>query len=246
MRHLILIGLLIVSSHSVAQTEKLPSFPFLVVSGRSEIHVPPDKVSITFTVLEFNTSAEIAVRTVQETSLKVVALCEKHGIPLDAISSESLEKETQRSRGENYQSLEVLGYQVFQTFNINLDDLTVFPEFSNDILSLNNVVGFNTKFDVQNRESLIETLFTKASSDAKQRANVLASAMSVDLGPVYGISDGTEITDFSAVYQLSTQYRALASASMRDGGSVEEFALFQPKTIELEKSVKVIFKIEPQ
>jgi len=225
-----------------ASAAGLPEFPFIIVSGKAEIKVPPDEVKVNFVIIEFSASAEEALSIVVNRGAAVLKLAEKYAIPLDQIISQSIDKTVKRSRGENYEPLKILGYEVSQNFSITIKDISNYSKFSDELIGMQNIANVISSFNISNREEVLRELVGKASSDALRRANDLAKGLRAAVGPVFAISEDQDIGLQLAKFGVNVENYISHSGdafSSRTG-----FNFFIPKTIDIAKSVNVIFKLE--
>ena len=81
-----------------ASAAGLPEFPFIIVSGKAELKVPPDEVKLAFSIVEFNPQSEQALSVLTERGAAVLALAVKYKIPVERIISQSIDKSVKRAR----------------------------------------------------------------------------------------------------------------------------------------------------
>ena len=220
----------------------LPDFPFIIVTGEASTEAAPDSATIFFVVTEFNEDSEKAMAVVQQRSVEVLALIERFNISTDDIHSFGIDKEARRARNEDYQRLEILGYEVLQQYRVKLNEISKFSEFMNELVSMQNVSGIGTEFAVADEEQILRSLTKTASGDARRRAEDLAEAMEVKILSVHALSENESFSRHLAKFEVSSTYPRMV---MQTGSRVDSFKLFVPKALELDKTVNVVFKIEP-
>lgn len=227
---------------SSASAIGLPEFPFIIVSGKAEVKVPPDEVRVTFSIIEFNSSSESALSVVIDRGAAVLKLAEKYNIPFEQITSQSIDKTVKRSRDANYEQLEILGYEVSQSYNIRIKDISNYSKFSDELISMQNIANVNSSFNISNRDEVLRKLVNKASSDAFRRANDLAKGLRANVGSVFAISEDLDIGLQLAKFGVNVE--GYATYSKDSVSSRRRFNFFIPKTIDISKTVNVIFKLE--
>lgn len=239
---LILLVILIFPTSALPQG--LPDFPFIVVSGSSEIEAAPDMVTISLSITEFNEDSDAALSVVSERGAELVSIVEKYNIAPNEIISYNLDKYIRRDRNSNYQNEAILGYEISQSFQITLNDISIYSELVNELLAMQNVGNINPVFDVSNREGLLRALVREAGADARLRANNLAEGLDVTIRNVFAINEtGSSFGSFFAKFGLSNNYGGgLSMASEGQGGAMN---MFVPKTITLNKRVDVVYRIRP-
>lgn len=219
-----------------------PDFPFLQVTGVAETEVAPDKVELSFSLVEFGKDPEKAMITVSNRGEKILELSNKYNISKDRIISYGIDKSVTRARNSNYQKLEILGYEVSQSFKITILDISKYPEFVNSLVGMPNVSNIQASFDVKDKDEILRSLVKKAGDDAKRKADDLAAGLGVSIKSVYAINQDTSFATFFANFGVSEVSRYLADVASPVGQS---FNMFVPKSIPITKSVNVIYKIKP-
>ena len=219
----------------------IPDFPFVTVTGESIRHVTPDKVTITFNVSTFNKDAKEAKLILVNTSSEVVKLLKSNGVKEKSIQSFAIDKTVKRKRDENYNYLGVLGYDFFQGFEINLDDLESYPAIADALLEMNNVSQLNADFDYSKREELEVTLIKEAGLQAKQKAIHMAQGLGVEIDSVFAFNEEKSYQDLITVFGLTGETRF---GETRRRVVPPSQVIFIPKFIQIFKSIHVVYKLK--
>ncbi len=98
----------------------LPDFPFVAVTGQSSKQVAPDSVTVTFRITTFHQTAEVANAQLSQASTKVLAVLKANGVSDEQVTAYELEKSEKRKRDDNYNELEILGYDLNRRFEVRL------------------------------------------------------------------------------------------------------------------------------
>lgn len=216
--------------------EAMPDFPFINVSGQASLKVEPNKVDISFTILSFDKNAEVALDNVGAASQKVMKYLLGEGLQSKQITSYNVSKDSKRARDrDTYQSLEILGYELKQRFEVELLDLDKFESIVNTLLQTQYVEGLSMNFGHTERKSYMRELTKKAGSDAKQKAQDLAAGVGVELGSVFAVNESGRDMNLSAGFNMKASH--VAEMRMRK----PVFNL--PEFIELQKSIQVMYRI---
>jgi len=229
--------LTIFSMGSIASN--LPGFPFVTVTGESVRKVTPDKVTLGFSVITFNKEAANAQKELYQSSDKVVSVLKKYNVPVKNITSFEVNKRSKRTRDNNYNDLDILGYELRQRFEVVMDDISQYSEMANELLSINNVENIESRFDSSVREEVEIDLIKEAAQKAKHKAEQMSAGLGVKLGGVFAFNDSGSFSSFFATFGLKDDSRAYAMMS-RSSSSTN---LFLPQNIEIRKSINVVYKL---
>ena len=177
-------------------------------------------------------------------------LANKLGITPQYVTSTEYSKSTKRKQSEHFEDLEILGYEVTQTFTVEINNIIQYSPFVDQLLGMMNVGNIRTAFDVANREEIDSELLTKATKNAKQKAEDLAKGMNVKVGSVFALTQDYSFASFEAVFGAPEHQSYSAPPDFVPPPSFdfvpdqEGSNMFIPKTIELKKAVSVVFKIK--
>lgn len=241
--------LIVFCSHSVF-AGVAPDFPFLLVKGEAEIKVQPDVAKISFSVTEFNKDAKAATTLISQRGQEVLSLANKFGIASEQVTSTAYAKDTKRRQGDHYEDLDILGYEVTQHFSLQVHNISQYSAFVDGLLMLPNVGNISADFDVSNRDQIESDLIKAATKNARKKANDLAAGMGIKVSSVFAVTQDYSLSSFEAVFgapDYSTRYAppefapppALAFAPNSPGSN-----MFIPKTISIQKTVSVVYKIK--
>lgn len=237
-----IVALMLLGCSVTLQAETLPGFPFVTTTGKAEVKVAPDTVTVNFQVMAFNKRAEQAMDTVAERGAEVVALAQKHGLEHQQIESYAIDKQVRRNREGSHGNLEILGYQVTQRFTLEVNSLATYEKLMNQLMRMDNTNGLNASFDVSNREQLVTDLVAQAGADARRRADNLAAGLGASIQSVYAITEDAGFNQSVARFGVSAEnYGRLSTAADQS----RSFDLFAPETITLSKRISVIFTLKP-
>lgn len=226
---------------STVKASTLPNFPFVTVSGDSIRKVVPDEAKIHFTLVTFNKNAEQAHATLKTTTSLIIDAMRANQIADKNITSFEINKYVKRAKDTNYNSLEIMGYELNQQFEISLTNLEKFAEISAALTELQNIENIRSQFDYSKRDEIEIELIKEASQQAKLKASHMAAGLGVKLGAIFAFNDSGSYTSFFATFGLNTtSYRV---AEMRKP-SPQTSNLFIPQYIEIQKTINVIYRIE--
>jgi uncharacterized protein YggE len=223
---------------ALAYGSPLPDFPFIFAEGEAETNVAPDKAIMTFTIKSFDKNSSNAVSIVHARSYTVIKFLEEKGITSEFIVSYELDKEDVR-RTENYQELEIVGYEVTRNFKITINDLSQYAVIGKTLFETDNVVHIDPTFGRHDQKEIEKQLLTAACSNAKQNAEAMAHGFGQELGDIYCISK----RDFGSLY---AEFGFDDSSPVMYGSSqgLDKFNLLIPSTIAFHSRVKTLFKLK--
>lgn len=234
---LLSLGLLV----SFASRAEWPQFPFIHVEGEASLEVRPDRATIRVTLMTFHNESELGLETLQlqlRTAMEVVA---RAGVPEDRITGFDLEKRVVRSRDDGNRELEILGYYFSRNFEVELTDMDRFGPLVSELIAIDNVTAVDADFDVDNRTRIESNLVKQAGENARRRAEEMAKSMGVSIESVYAVSD-SPIASVGRAFRLTPDsYTVMGRRPSRRG--LFTSTLFVPDTIELRKSVNVLFRL---
>ncbi|WP_019028976.1 SIMPL domain-containing protein [Colwellia piezophila] len=228
-----------ISCYGTAAT--IPDFPFVTVTGESTSKVKPNIVNIEFSILTFDKESNKANQLHQQTVGRLVEELKILGVIPEDISSFEVNKRTTRDRDDRYNELSILGYEVSQSFNVHLNNLSVYSEITKLLLNTNNVENINSEFDTTKRQSIEAQLIKKAGQNAKEKAQQMALGLDVKIDSVFAFNDTGSFSSFFATFGLNSgRIRFVAEQRRR----VPPSTLFIPQFIEISKSINVVYRLE--
>jgi hypothetical protein len=219
-----------------------PQFPFVHVEGEAKVDVPPDKATIRVSLTTFHRESEVGMETLQVQLTTAIGVLMQAGVPEDQITGFDLQKMAVRSRDDDYNELEILGYYFSRDFEVELTDLEKFGALVAELMAIDNVSAVNADFDVENRGRIESNLVRQAGEDARRRAEDMARSMDVSIESVFAISESPIASVGRAFRLTSDSYTVMGERPSKRGLFTSTF--FVPEAIELRKSVNVLFKLK--
>jgi uncharacterized protein YggE len=226
-----------------ARADDPPPFPFILVNGEASVDVKPDRAKITFNIVEFDKDAQAAANAVSQRGAEIIRAAAEHGVARDHITSTAVQKEVRRARDQNYAPLHIEGYEVSQSFTIELRDTSRYTALADKLLTLNNVTSLNSEFDVSDRATITSQLVKTACDNARSKASDLAAGLDVRLGKPYAVTQDGDFSSLTAAFWAPGGREgplAFAKAMRADAAGSN---MFVPKTINISKQVSVVYRI---
>ncbi len=226
-----------------AQASNLPDFPFVLVTGEAKTKVAPDMATIHLNLMAFDKDPEQALFTVGLRGREIVKLLNELDVKKVDIKSFNLNKQIQRERTNGYGQGKISGYEVNQRFEVTLRNIEHYSLVMDKLIAMKNVNNVTINFDVSNRQSLTQALVKKAGKDAKQKAQDLAAGLDAKLGNVFAATQDSSFNEFFARFGLRQENMGRFEAmKMSDRGG--NYNMFAPETIELRKTINVVYKLK--
>lgn len=216
-------------STSLAHADFLPNAPHIAVNGKHEIKVIPDILNISLEIIEISTNVPKARNIVETRSTKLIKSASSIGVSKEDINSAALSL-SPRYNWQNNQQI-YAGTEVSRRVIITLRDLSKYDDLIKAILDANVARINNSSLSYSKINEAKAEALKKAVADAKVKAEMLIADLPQEIGSVYSIN---AYTDTPAPFPREN-YRA-AAVLEADAG-----AAFEPGTIKLSESVRVVF-----
>ena len=247
MKHIIITLLIALTFGSVAIASQLPDFPFVYAEGKAETNIAPDAAVIRLTISRYEETASNAVAVVEATGGKLIdTLIKKHGVSAADITADNINKSPVHRRGDNYELLEVIGYTVSRSVEVELSDIKAYPGVMRYVAELENVSNIYTDFKHSGKEEIDRALAGIACIKAKEKAELLAVASGVQLGGLFALTmDGfsSPAARFGYSWGSDNMYGDPLAGDVPI--QVEsKLPFFAPNTIKYEAVVSTIYKLQ--
>lgn len=219
-----------------------PQFPFVHVEGKAKVDVRPDRATIRVRMTSFHRESEVGLEALQVQLTTVIDVITRAGVPEDHITGFDLQKMVVRSTDDDHNELEILGYSFSRDFEVELTDLEKFTALVAELMAIDNVAAADADFDVEDRRRIESDLVRQAGEDAQRRAEQLARSMDVSIDSVFAISEDP-IPSVGRAFRLTSDSYTVMGERPAERGLFTS-TIFVPETIELRKSVNVLYKLK--
>ena len=174
---------------AVAHAGTIPNYPFVYVTGRADVRVPPNVADTTFTVLAESPRAGVAEHTVESRVTEVLILLRSAGVRDSQIDASGLTKEAVTNNDDSERKpLSIRGYRVSRQIEAKISDLKNWPQIATHLLQVQNVTDVQVTFGRSDAKGIEESLLGKAAKDAKKRAHLLAVSFGQHVWKVMALS----------------------------------------------------------
>jgi uncharacterized protein YggE len=199
---------LIIGPAAIADAGSGPQKRVLTVTGQGEVHGTPDQAMLSAGVVTTARTAADALKDNAKTMNAVFATLKRAGIADKDMQTSGFSVQPQYETDKNGNtSRDITGYRVSNTVNVRVNDLAkVGPTLDALVASGANSIG-DIAFTIKDPKPLMEKARAEAVADALARAQTLARAAGVTLGPIVSIGE----SGYSAprpMYRMATMAAA--------------------------------------
>jgi uncharacterized protein len=210
----------------------------IVVTGNGEVSAAPDQATVRLGATVQLPQADVAQAKVNEVMQTALEAIEKLNIPKRSIKTARLSLSpvyaSQRPDPSNEQrEPHIVGYRASNTIEVTLDDISRIGK----VIDAGIKAGANelqgVSFALKNELPQRSEALTRAAKEAQSKAEVIAKALNLQLGPVIEVNE-------SGVH-LMPQQEYFASARMAMGGGMA--TPVQPGELKIQANVTVHYQI---
>ena len=162
----------------------------IVVSGEGVVSAEPDMATVFVGVSRQARLADAALQSASEAAAAVLARLEAEGIEPRDIQTRSIGLSPQYARSNDGSQPRVTGYVASNDLMVRVRSFDRLGAVLNAIVEDGANMMNGLSFDVAERSALEQAARTQAVEIAREKAEVLALAARVTLGPVLTISEG--------------------------------------------------------
>jgi uncharacterized protein YggE len=173
-----------------------------------------------------------------------LAVLKANGVSDEQVTAYELEKSEKRKRDDNYNELEILGYDLNRRFEVRLSSLKQYPALLAQLYAAEYVHNLNSVFDTSERDAVETALISAAAAQARKKAEQMAEGLGVKIHSVFAFNDSGSFSSFFATFGVtdSTLVNNAEMSASRTGSAQQ---VLVPQFIEISKTVNVIYKITP-
>lgn len=162
----------------------------LIVAGQGEANAAPDMAVVTIGVQSDGATAAAALRANSAAMTSTIDTLKDLGVAARDIQTSGLSVNPRYDYEKNRSNPEVIGFRASNSVRVRLRDLDKAGAVIDEAVSSGaNSLG-GVSFSFSDPKPLYETARRNAVADARARAELLADAAGVSLGPILRIQDG--------------------------------------------------------
>jgi uncharacterized protein YggE len=179
---------------ALAQDEATPTaaagIPTVSVGGHGEVSVPPDTASVTIGVDIIKPTLGEAQTEATAQANSVIEALKAAGVADEDIQTEYFSVNILRDYSENADPTLITGFEIVNQLNVIVRDTDQLGELLDAAVNAgaNSIYGVN--FYVDDQTAAATEARKEAVDDARQKAEELAGAAGMNLGPIVAIAEG--------------------------------------------------------
>lgn len=232
---LLLLGACTTEKIVVTDDEASKTLNKVSVSGNAELEVMPDEAEIRLSIVTEATDLKKAQQQNAQIATQVINALKSNGVKEKDIETVNFYVEKIREwERERYVDK---GYRVRNTIKITTKDMKNVGDLIDTAVNsgANDVDGVTFQLSKEAKQKVSEQLLTKASEDAKNKAELLTKALDVKLGKAVTISE----YNYDIAPRSYSGYDFMAKAEAATASTP-----IQPKNVETSARITVVFNIE--
>ncbi len=158
------------------------------VTGSASLTAAPDRAVISFGIQARNPSLAAARERVTKVAAEFLALTRKLGVPKKDVQTTALTMRPEYRWNRDGQKQEFTGYFVQRSLTVELADLELLGQLIEGAVDAGVNEVSPPQLDSSRRRELHREALAKAAEDARANAEVLATTLGANLGPVRSVS----------------------------------------------------------
>ena len=203
----------VVAAQDAATPEAALGVPLVTVGGHGSVNVPPDTASVTIGVDIIKPTLAEAQEQATTQATAVIEALKAAGIADEDVQTEYYSVNILRDYSENADPTQITGFEIINQLRVTVRDTSTLGEILDAAVNsgANSIYGVNFFVDDQTeaqREARVEAV-----ENARVKAEELAAAAGMTLGPIVSISEGAAPV-LSPVYGRGGGGMAMADAAV--------------------------------
>ena len=179
---------------AAAQPATMAHPHILSVSGEGEVRAVPDQAQLTAGVVTQAKTAAAALAANSTAMNEVFAALKKRGIPEKSIATSNFSINPQyppyRQDAPNEDRTRIVGYEVSNQVTVVVDDVSKVGTILDALVASGANQAGGVSFNIRDPKPLLKQAREAAVKEAIDKAQTLAKAAGVTLGPIMSISEG--------------------------------------------------------
>lgn len=186
----------VVSGAAVAQESATPTataagVPTVSVSGHGEVNVPPDTAQVNIGVDVIKPTLDEAQEQATTQANAVIEALKAAGIADEDIQTEFFSVNILRDYSENADPTTITGFEIVNQLRVTVRDTDTLGELLDAAVNAGANSIYGVTFYVDDQTAAASEARVEAVEDARVKAEELATAAGMTLGPVVAIAEGT-------------------------------------------------------
>ena len=171
-----------------AQTATAP-LRTVSVTGESSVTATPDEATVRFGIVSEAETAEQARSKNAQSAKSAMNAVRELDVPDEKMRMESLRLQPRREYNSKTREHENKGYEATRQVVVELSDLKQLPQLVTNVVQngANRVDGIS--YGLSDRSSVRNEALRKAAQNAREKADLLATTLAAELGPVQQVQE---------------------------------------------------------
>jgi uncharacterized protein YggE len=186
------VGVGVVAAQDTATpTATAAGIPTVSVSGHGEVNVPPDTASVNIGVDVIKPTLDEAQETATAQATAVIDALKEEGIAAEDIQTDFFSVNILRDYSENADPTLITGFEIVNQLRVTVRDTDTLGELLDAAVNAGANSIYGVTFYVDDQTAASSEARVEAVDDARVKAEELAAAAGMTLGPIVAISEGT-------------------------------------------------------
>jgi uncharacterized protein len=184
-------GTVLAQEMATPESDMALGVPTVSVSGHGSVNVPPDTASVNIGVDVIKPTLGEAQETATAQATAVIEAFEAAGIAPDDIQTDYFSVNILRDYSENADPTLITGFEIINQLRVTVRDTEQLGELLDAAVNAGANSIYGVTFYVDDQTAAASEARVEAVEDARTKAEELASAAGMTLGPVVAVSEGT-------------------------------------------------------
>jgi uncharacterized protein YggE len=222
------------SAGASASASGLPDYPFVHTTGSATTYQVPDVGEIDFELIVTDPNPEAALAQMDERVAAIRAIVQANAIAEGDFQVRNVRRE---QRKDNTGIVDIKS-----TVRINVRTLANWAIVVRPLLSMPNVQGLITAFDVTDRDKIMKELMGDAIKDARIKAESMAAGLGRKLGPASAVTSGQLKNLTTAMGLAATTPSYGGNTTRREQQDGKDFLMIEAQ--KYAQPVDIIFRLK--
>ena len=183
-------GTVLAQDTATPESDVALGVPTVSVNGHGEVNVPPDTASVNIGVDVIKPTLAEAQETATAQATAVIEAFEAAGIAPEDIQTDYFSVNILRDYSENADPTLITGFEIINQLRVTVRDTDQLGELLDAAVNAGANSIYGVTFYVDDQTAAASEARVEAVEDARTKAEELASAAGMTLGPVVALSEG--------------------------------------------------------
>lgn len=210
----------------------------VTVTGNGSVMTRPDRATVYFSVVSEHRDPKETRRMNEETARGVVSAVREMGIEESKIQLQALRLQPLREFDPQTRQYIEKGYAAVRQLKVELANIDQLPDLVSTVVDQGANRLDRVFYDIKDEDSYKDQALVKAVTRARNKAEIMAENLGVEVGSVLEIEEMNMSDPFPV---LRSEPRATVVTAKSEGASGQD--AFSAGEIEVQAAVRVVFRI---